>query len=67
LHYEEEAIMSAGKHNPRNEKPMSLHPLSLKQALKKAMQAKVPEELPESPIPQQSKKAEGRQSRFPIS
>ena len=27
-------------HNPRNEKPISLHPLSVEEALKRAMQAK---------------------------
>jgi len=34
--------MSSTKHNPRNEKPISLHPLNLADALKKAMQTKPP-------------------------
>jgi hypothetical protein len=32
--------MRARKHNPRNEKPISLHPLNLEDALKTAMQTK---------------------------
>jgi len=34
--------MTSKKHNPRNEKPISLRPLKLKDALKKAMEAKPP-------------------------
>jgi len=32
--------MKVKKYNPRNEKPVSLHPLNLEDALKKAMQTK---------------------------
>ena len=37
MHYEKKADMTTKKHNPRNEMPLSLHPLSLEQALGKAM------------------------------
>lgn len=34
--------MSRERPNPRNEKPISLHPMTLEDALKKAMSAKPP-------------------------
>lgn len=34
--------MTEKKHNPRNEKPISLHPLTLADALKQAMQVNLP-------------------------
>ena len=44
--------MRPKKHNPRNERPISLKPLSLPHALKKAMEAKP---LPKQKTPKDKK------------